>query len=97
MPATKLRSTQNPRRSPKQWRAIFNRFEQNDLTIKEFCIKENLAPATFNKWRSRFRQESDSPGFIELQPTPAVSSTSHTWSLQIDLPGGGHLRIQVGQ
>ncbi len=97
MPAPNPRSTQNPRRSPNQWRAIFNRFEKSDLTIKEFCRQESLAPATFSKWRSRVRQETGLPGFIELQPASTPSPTIQAWSLQIDLPGGGHLRIQVGQ
>jgi len=96
MPSPKIRSTQNPRRSPSQWRAIFNRFENSELTIKEFCHKESLAPATFSKWRSRFRQETGLPGFIELQPTSSPAPATQSWSLQIDLPGGGHLRIQVG-
>ncbi len=76
MPEPKIRSTQNLRRNPNQWRAIFNRFEKSDLTIKEFCHKENLAPATFNKWRSRFRQETGLPGFIELQPALNPSTTA---------------------
>jgi len=97
MPAIKTQSTRNPRLSPDHWRAIINRFEQSGLTIKDFCHKENLAQATFSKWRRQTRQKSGLPGFIELQPSPAPSLTAQTWSLQIDLPGGGHLRIQVGQ
>jgi len=97
MPTIKTQSTRSPRLSPDQWRAIINRFEQSGLTIKEFCHKENLAQATFSKWRRQIRQESDLSGFIELQQSPVPSSTVQSWSLQIDLPGGGHLRIQVGQ
>ncbi len=96
MPATKNQPARSPRRSPRQWRNVVNEFEQSDLTIKGFCQKENLAPATFNKWRSRFRDKPSQPGFVELQPSTSPLSTSETWSLQIDLPGGGHLRIQVG-
>jgi len=91
MPAIKTRSIRNPRLSPDQWRAIFNKFEKSGLTIKDFCHKENLAQATFSKWRSQIRQESDQPGFIELKPAPDLSLTAQSWSLQIDLPGGGHL------
>jgi transposase-like protein len=97
MPATKTLSTRNPRLSPDQWRSIFNRFEKSGLTIKDFCHKENLAQATFSKWRSQIRQDSGPSGFIELQSSPDPSPTALTWSLQIDLPGGGHLCIQVGQ
>ena len=87
MPETKIRSAQNPRRSPSQWRAIFNRFEKSDLTIKEFCHIKSLAPATFSKWRRKFRQENGLPGFIELQPAPNPSPAAQSWSLQIDCNG----------
>ena len=97
MPTARKQPARSPRRSPKQWRNVVSQFEQSGLTIKGFCQKENLAPATFSKWRSRFREESSEPGFVELQPATPPSPTSGTWSLQIDLPGGGHLRIQVGR
>ena len=97
MPAARKQPARSPRRSPKQWRNVVSQFEQSGLTIQGFCQKENLAPATFSKWRSRFRDKPSQPGFVELQPATIPSSNCESWSLQIDLPGGGHLRIQVGQ
>ncbi len=97
MPNTQNRSVRSPRRSPSQWRTIFNRFEQSGKTIKDFCHQENLSQATFNKWCGRLRQETGLPGFVELQSVTDPSSPAKTWSIHIDLPGGGHLHIQVEQ
>jgi len=97
MQRTESPTARRPHRNPEQWRTIVNRFEKSGLKIKDFCRQENLALATFSKWRSRFRDKPSQPGFVELQPSTIPSPTSESWSLQIDLPGGGHLRIQVGQ
>ena len=97
MQITKSPSVRRPHRNPEQWRTIVNRFEKSDLKIKDFCRQEKLALATFSKWRRRFRLESDLPGFIELQqPSTTSSPTSESWSVQLDLPGGGRLQIRFG-
>jgi len=97
MQTTSKQSTRRPRRNSDQWRNIVTRFENSGMKVKDFCRKENLARATFSKWRSQFSKEPLLPGFIELQPTNPAPPESESWSVQLDLPGGGHLRIQVGQ
>ncbi len=96
MPETSTPSPRRPHRSSKQWRTIVNRFEKSGMKVNDFCHQEKLARPTFSKWRRRFHQESDLPGFIELQPTITAPPTSESWSVQLDLPGGGHLNIRFG-
>ncbi len=88
-----------PRRSAEQWRTILARFEQGDLSFKDFCRQEDIPRDTFQRWRNRFLGKSNSPvpGFLELHPPMIESSPgTHPWSLELDLPGGGHLRIRSG-
>jgi len=85
-----------PRRSAKQWQTLVAHFEESNLTIKDFCEQENLARETFNRWRNKISMESNLPSFIELQPPVASSPSTGPWSVELDLPGGGHLSVRCG-
>ncbi len=85
-----------PRRSSGQWRALLLRFEQSSLTIKDFCLQENISRGTLQRWRTRFTSEAGASDFIELQPPTPTLPKPGPWSLELDLPGGGHLRIRSG-
>lgn len=91
--------TRRPRRlTPEQWRAIVDRFLKSGLKEKDFCEQEDLVVGTFARWRRRLLAEDHRPAFVELQPPvlpPAAATYSReTWTIEIDLPGGGCLRIR---
>ena len=84
------------RRSAKQWRAIVRRFEKSDLGPTEFCRQQKLSLPIFHRWRRKQLAEDNAPGFVELQPPVMPSKLEIPWTLELDLPGGGRLRIQSG-
>jgi len=84
------------RRSAKQWRAIIRRFEKNSLSPADFCRKHDLTVPVFHKWRRKQLAEANAAGFIELQQPTEPLEAQTPWTLELDLPGGGRLRIQSG-
>ena len=84
---------QRVRRSAEEWRAILQHHEASGLSAREFCRGEGLMVSTLQRWRHRFSTDaaSPSPGFVELRPTPSPVSA---WSVELELPGGGTLRIR---
>jgi hypothetical protein len=94
-----LAPTKRPRRrTAEQWRTIIDRFLKSDLKEKDFCEQEGLAESTFARWRRRFLAEDHVPDFVELQrpasPSTAAVASLETWAIEIDLPGGGCMRIR---
>ena len=89
----------HPRRSADQWRAIIQRYESSDLSQREFCSQEGLTLTSFTRWLRRFRSDNHQPGFVELQSEPPLpAAESHAdWTVVIDLPGGGRLRLSSGR
>ncbi len=84
------------RRSAKQWRAILRRFDKSGLAPADFCHQKNISLPTFRRWQRKQLAEASVTGFVELQPSIASAQSEAPWTLELDLPGGGHLRIQSG-
>jgi len=84
------------RRSAKQWRAILRRFEKTGLTPADFCHQKNISLPAFRRWYRKQLAETNAPGFVELQPSAISLKPEAPWTLELDLPGGGRLRIQSG-
>lgn len=84
------------RRSAKQWRAILRRFDKSDLSPADFCRQQKLALPSFRGWQRKQLAEASTAGFVELQPPAATPNLETPWTLELDLPGGGRLRIQSG-
>lgn len=86
------------RRNAKQWRAILRRFDKSDLSPADFCRQQKLALPSFRRWHRKQLVETNTivPGFVELQPPAASPDLETPWTLELDLPGGGRLRIQSG-
>lgn len=99
MQTTATTGNRHPRRSAEQWRAIIQHFESSDLSQVDFCRQEGLSLTSFSRWLGRFRCDDHQPGFVELHPEPSPSTTPTAvpscgdWTLEIDLPGGGSLRL----
>jgi hypothetical protein len=86
------------RRNADQWRTLLHRFQQSSLGPKDFCRRENLAQSSFHRWRSKLATTTPAPGFVELlPPTSCPDDGSSSWVVELDLPGGGSLRIRCSR
>lgn len=84
------------RRTAKQWRAILRRFDKSGLGPTEFCRQQKLSLPVFHRWRRKQLADDNAPGFVELQTPVTPQKLELPWKLELDLPGGGRLRIQSG-
>ncbi len=98
MPTTTPPKRKTNRRSARQWRTILRRFDKSDLSPADFCHQQKLALPSFRRWQRKQLAEANTavPGFVELQPAAASPGLETPWTLELDLPGGGRLRIQSG-
>lgn len=62
------RRRRRQRRSPSEWAALFRQFENSGLTVREFCVQQDLGLSTFNRWRNRLRGELDGASGSEAMP-----------------------------
>ena len=86
------------RRTADQWRTIIRRFDAGSASPAEFCRREGLSVTSFDRWRHRFAAEEPDAGFIELHQNPQSPAPARgSWALEIDLPGGGSLRLRSGR
>jgi len=96
MPTASSTKKRSARRNAKQWRAIIRRFEKSSLSPADFCRKHDLTVPVFHKWRRKQLAEANATGFIELQQPTEPLEPQSPWTLELDLLGGGRLRIQSG-
>ena len=90
-----VQSNGKVRRSRAEWESIFERFSSSGLSMIAFCRHEGIAKGSFSKWMRRLRESKDEPAsFVELSPTPVVSSSPalDAGELELVLPGGVRLR-----
>ena len=84
------------RRSRSEWQGIMSRFDGSGLSLKQFCVAEDLAPSTFALWRRRLGRAGPSRGsgeaalFVELAGGPAAAE----WDAELDHGGGVVLRLR---
>jgi len=91
------------RRSEQEWREILSRYEKSDQAQREFCEAEEIALASFLRWRRRLghvavsshaseqrRSASPQSPFVEFLATPA----EQTWSIELEFPSGCVLRVR---
>lgn len=69
----------NPRRSVAEWNDIVTDFHQSGLSIQAYCNQNQLALATFSKWKRRIAQSElvpttdKAPAFVPLVRADPVS------------------------
>jgi predicted acetyltransferase len=75
MPSKKIRIF----RSKEKILFILKEYEKSNLRIKAFCLKNNIASASFHNWKKRYSSRSVKPakptGFVALQIEPPVSES----------------------
>lgn len=63
-----------------QWRKRFAKFEDSELTVAEFCRREEVSEASFYYWAKRIRKsgqvESTRRRRSEVPPSPPVGGVS---------------------
>ena len=82
------------RRTTAQWQSLIEQHAQSSLSIAEFCKKKGLSASSFHRWRRKLGHQLQHSDFLELQPPSAAGYPSVTWRLEVDLPGGGQLRLR---
>lgn len=90
------------RRTPAEWRALVERFEQSGQSMTAFCRRAKLPRSSFVKWRrrvskgARAAQAELSPAFVEwIAPRPAQPDAAQGGgdvAFELALPGGAVLR-----
>jgi len=86
------RRVRRVRRSEDEWREILSRLERSDLGVTAFCRKERISAESLRRWRKRL-EERTSSRFVEVLPA-AFPGAQGSWELELDLPGGGRLRLR---
>lgn len=85
-----------PRKSPDQWLALIQQWQQSELTAQQFCKEQALGYATFCKWRQRLTgmPRSDDPGvsFVDLGAMAGTVSSAG-WQIVLSLGNGVELRL----
>ncbi|MFH1279356.1 MAG: hypothetical protein ABIK65_13365 [Candidatus Eisenbacteria bacterium] len=89
--AMKVMSNGKVRRSEGEWREVFARQEESGLSVREFCRKEEIGFESFRRWREKLAESGSGSVFV---PVSTESPLRSSWTLEITLPGGGHLRLQ---
>jgi len=96
MQSNSLNKQVKVRRTKEQWQEILLAYEDSGLSQEAFCTQQSLATSTFHKWRQRLAADKSHdqaiPEFIEL--TPAQSSNSDDWDIELSLSSTIVLRIR---
>tara|TARA_R110002096_G_scaffold428014_1_gene639178 strand:+ start:863 stop:1168 length:306 start_codon:yes stop_codon:yes gene_type:complete len=89
------------RRSPEQWQAFIDQWQQSGLSVPAFCEQHGLGNASFYKWRQRLASVDDAgktipatsdPDFIDI--SALGSSENHsTWTVVLNLGDGLSLTL----
>ena len=95
------------RLSARAWRAALGRFAQSDLTVEEFCDREQVCKSSFYRWRSILGSSEDEPTpanravTIAKRPPPFVDlgmlgAGGSRLEVRVDLGGGLTLSVVRG-
>jgi len=89
------------RRTPEQWQAIVTEQAASPLSAPQFCKDNDIAYASFSKWRKKLEPASvvaatpkqiDAP-FVELTASNSSEQVSQQWHIELDIAPGVQLRI----
>ena len=81
------------RRTQSDWEEILARFASSNLSVQEFCRREDVSQSGFQRWKCRLGK-ARSAEFVELVPPSPASASSTDWSLDVALPNGVQLRFR---
>ena len=82
------------------WSKRLVRFAQSQMTITQFCKSEGVSPASFYHWKKKqtscpIRQPTTPSKFVPVALTAAPAEPRRSAEVNIELPGGIRVRIDV--
>lgn len=81
------------------WSKRLERFAQSQMTIADFCKSEGVSPASFYHWKKRMLSQTRPPTtpskFVPVALPTASAEPSRGGAVNIELPGGIRIRIDV--
>lgn len=82
------------------WSKRLERFAQSQMTIAQFCKSEGVSPASFYHWKKKqtscpIRQPTTPSKLVPVALTAAPAEPRRAAEVNIELPGGIHVRIDV--
>jgi transposase-like protein len=91
---TRRQPSRRLRRSREQWIEIVQQYRQSNCTQAEFCRRNGISLATFNKWIHRLRTETES-GFVEVTPneSPVADIKKDGFLVRLTLGNGVVLEL----
>lgn len=99
----------NPRRrarimrTPEQWQALLEEFNNSGLTRAAFCKKHRIATSSLYRWQQFFVEQSGGVAdFIDVteplarapEPRPTQAHDNH-WQVELELGAGMVLRLRT--
>jgi transposase len=82
------------RRTEDEWRELISRFGKSGASLREFCRKEGLSAAGFQRWRAKLNGKVDRKDFVTVIPAAPVERSARPWVVEVTLPDGSRLRFQ---
>lgn len=76
------------------WQERLRRFEESELSVKEFCARESVSDPSFYQWRKRLGGAESSRSRRRAKPAfQPVRVTGVTEALSVEFPGGVQLHV----
>lgn len=78
--------------------ALVELWNKSELSLTEFTVSHGISKTTFAGWRKRYSKERPENGknslsFVEITPQPNTVSNPVNPKIDIELPGGIHIKI----
>ncbi len=92
--------TQSTRRTPGQWQAVIDQWQNSGQSAVRFCEEHGVGYASFCNWRKRLADDQVSPAeretsFIDITALPSASK-GLAWNIVLSLGNGVELRLSQG-
>lgn len=80
-----------------KWRALIEQQFQSGLSVKAWCLQNEVSPQTFQYWKTRLPRQLEKSSFVELKPRAAEAISLRARGLYIRIEKGcdPHLRKQL--
>lgn len=93
-----MTKTYAARRTPDQWKAVVEQWQQSDQSARQFCEEHSLGYASFCQWRKRLTkdlpassQQDSGASFIDL--ASLASASGGGWQIVLSLGNGVELKL----
>ena len=81
-------------RKEQQWRRWIQQWQQSRLSVRDFCVRYDLAEPTFYAWRRQLQQQESTAAFVPVRVVPDEAPAAG--SLEVVLDGGRRVRVAPG-